>query len=82
MGTESASDDETDAEPSANAYDLMAAPRLALATIAYAALAVYAMQSSNLVQFVIVAIALLLVSLYWGWDAWNYEKARAALTNA
>jgi len=82
MGTEAASDDETDAEPSANAYDLMAAPRLAIATVAYAGLAMYAMQSDDLVQFVIVAIALMLVSLYWGWDAWNYEKARAALTSA
>jgi hypothetical protein len=81
MGTDSASD-ETDSAPSANAYDLMAAPRLAIATIVYAGLAMYAMQSSNVVQFVLVAVALMLLSIYWGWDAWNYEKARAALTNA
>ena len=61
-----------------SAYGLMAAPRLAIATVLYVLLAGYAVQSSNVVQFLVVAISLGALSLYWGWDAWNYEKARTA----
>jgi hypothetical protein len=83
MDADTTANADSDAESAGGtAYELMAAPRLAIATILYVVLAGYAVQSSNLVQFLVVALSLALVSLYWGWDAWNYEKARARLTDA